>query len=296
MDKKDNNGNGISRHPLLEFTIGALAFGAEHLELLIVQQILRTLNYLMGEFHPGQLDEPTRVALKKFQLAQHLEPTGTTDENTLTALKQPRCGNPYLLGRPIRSRGIALAGAPDDIKNSIKIGCDFQGVATLTYKIGEQLNELPNPHNGLSLDDIKTTIQKAFDAWSIAIPVDFNLAEGNRSATFNIKWAEKAHDGDGQPFDDIGLLYAHAFYPKKCGGNFAGQCHFDRGNSWSLNGATNTFDLQTVAMHEIGHLLGLADLNHTNSIMREGYRGPHRKIDSEDPAFIAIQDIYGERK
>jgi hypothetical protein len=35
---------------------------------------------------------------------------------------------------------------------------------------------------------------------------------------------------------------------------------FDNDESWSCNGETNTFDLQSVATHELGHFLGLDDL------------------------------------
>ena len=41
-----------------------------------------------------------------------------------------------------------------------------------------------------------------------------------------------------------------------CGGQYAGACHFDELEDWSLS-ANDGVDLETVSLHEIGHLLGL---------------------------------------
>ncbi|KAG6386837.1 hypothetical protein SASPL_152013 [Salvia splendens] len=66
---------------------------------------------------------------------------------------------------------------------------------------------------------------------------------------------------DQYPFDGRGGTLAHAFAPTD------GRFHYDADELWSVGPAPGYFDLETVAIHEIGHLLGLGHSAVNGAIM-----------------------------
>lgn len=99
-------------------------------------------------------------------------------------------------------------------------------------------------------------------------------------------------------------VLAHAFQPGTdnifgAGGNVAGDLHFDDSNSWfisdfngsGLNVGTGSFDLYTVAIHEIGHALGLGHSAFGGAAMEATYAGIRTSLSADDIA--GIQAIYG---
>jgi len=73
--------------------------------------------------------------------------------------------------------------------------------------------------------------------------------------TIAIRFGRGAH-GDSYPFDGPGKVLAHTFYPAPSNSEpVAGDMHLDADEDW--NAGVNV-DLFSVALHEIGHALGLA--------------------------------------
>ncbi|KAE8312808.1 peptidase M10, metallopeptidase [Aspergillus transmontanensis] len=67
--------------------------------------------------------------------------------------------------------------------------------------------------------------------------------------------------GDGNPFDGQYGILAHAYYPPPSGGSLAGDAHFEDDEQW------NEDFLMRVALHEIGHSLGLPHSDIKEAVM-----------------------------
>ncbi len=61
--------------------------------------------------------------------------------------------------------------------------------------------------------------------------------------------------------------------------------------SWSTDGTDGTFDVETVYLHENGHVLGLGHSDVDGSIMEAVYEGERRYLHQDD--ICGIQTIYG---
>lgn len=240
-----------------------------------VQRHLYRFGYLRTAFEAGKLDVPTQDALRAYQARAGLSQTGDMNESTAQSLEEPRCGVPDF------PRAKTLLGGVEAFTLS---ACRYT-VTQLTYFIGDVAS-------GFSLRDIRPSVRAAFDEWQRQIPVDFQEVGRSEDAILKLAWKKGDH-GDGEAFDGRqGNVLAHAFPPPTCGGMHAGQCHFDNEERWGLNHSNGIRDIQTVALHEIGHVLGLGHSN--TGVMLERYRGQLRVLSQGD--IDSIQGRYGKRR
>ena len=245
--------------------------GNSHPDIRKIQRFLRRFGYLRTAVNDGTLDVDTSRALKDFQSIMCVAPTGTLDPATAAALERRRCG----------LSDVNLLDGSSPSANYVLVGCSHLKVAF------DHLFSNSTPD--IFSDDERTAIRNAFQTWADALcDVDFvEMVSG--PTDFVSGWFTGSH-GDGFPFDGVGNVLAHAFYPPPCGGSFAGHMHFDEDEDWSLTGSGGTFDLETVALHEIGHLLGLAHSADPNSIMYPTYSGVRRSLGQDD--LDGIRRLY----
>lgn len=135
----------------------------------------------------------------------------------------------------------------------------------------------------------ENAVRSAMDSWSAITNLDFIEACGENDADIRISWETNNH-GDGFPFDGNGGVLAHGFFPPPNAGNLAGDIHFDDAENWNLNG---DIDMETVALHELGHALGLLHSGVNNSVMEAVYEGERRNLTADDRN--GIREIYGNR-
>jgi hypothetical protein len=78
------------------------------------------------------------------------------------------------------------------------------------------------------------------------------------------------------------------------GGTISGDVYFDVNRLWvddPAAGSSGGYDVYTIALHEIGHALGLGHSSVAGSVMQAGYHGARRGLTADDIA--GIQALYG---
>jgi Matrixin/Bacterial Ig domain len=137
------------------------------------------------------------------------------------------------------------------------------GSATLTYVFARMTAQLDPP-------SAQSEILRAMAEWTKIVKVTWQPGTNSFGTyTVNILWATGAH-GDGFPFDVAGRILAHTFYPAPPNPEpIAGDMHFDDAESWHIG--TNV-DLFSVALHELGHALGLGHSDNPNDVMYPYYK------------------------
>ncbi|EFO27186.2 hypothetical protein LOAG_01292 [Loa loa] len=109
---------------------------------------------------------------------------------------------------------------------------------------------------------------------------------GSTGANLDVLFAKYAH-GDKESFDGFGGVVAHSGYPVE------GIIHFDGSEYWSIDGH-NGLDLRYVALHEIGHALGLRHSNDPKAIMHPYYSDQLKKgFELGEDDILGIRKLYG---
>ncbi|MDQ6677086.1 MAG: matrixin family metalloprotease, partial [Acidobacteriota bacterium] len=153
------------------------------------------------------------------------------------------------------------------------------GSVTLGYVFGALTDKVPDAI-------VKSEVIRAMAEWSKVARVQFAPGASSEAArTITLQVAVREH-GDGYPFDGPGGILAHTFYPSNPE-PIAGDIHLDAEEGWH---AGTNIDVYTVALHELGHALGLGHSDQPGAIMYPYYRYP-AQIGVDDIA--GIQSIYG---
>jgi peptidoglycan hydrolase-like protein with peptidoglycan-binding domain len=260
--------NGVTAFPQIA-EVPPLTPGDENPEFRHVQEYLQRFGYLAPGAHPtGKVDDPSSEGLSKFQAFNGLAPSGEFDEQTRDAMTTPRCAMPDM------SSGVAFATQCKWPKTDLSFAFDT------------------------GTDDVAGTgefdaVRAALGTWNGAAPLTFSEVSTDANPDVQIGWRPAA-DTD---LSMVGATLAHADFPPGCSvvtNSLPKPVHFDdTEHTWAMGAQADAFDVETVALHELGHILGLAHSSVPGAVMSPTV-APNftlRTLTQDDTD--AIQSLYG---
>jgi hypothetical protein len=215
------------------------------------------------------------------------------DYGTLGTAWDPGANTASFRPAPIAPGGATFSIMGDGLTADFGYGASHTGTTSLITALG-----VP----GYTAADYAADISAALDVW--AAPSLFTnlgeVADGGVNAAAT--QASGGHLGDIRVAAwEIGAsgVLAHAYQPAIegmfTGGTIGGDMHFDVDRSWADDPTDTTadadFDFFTIALHELGHSLGLDHSTDPSSVMYMYYSGARRTLTADDIA--GIQAIYG---
>ncbi|XVF60398.1 hypothetical protein PTKIN_Ptkin08bG0042400 [Pterospermum kingtungense] len=227
-------------------------------------------------------DDFLESAIKTYQLNYHLNATGSLDAKTVSKMMSPRCAVADIVNGTSSTRSGKKRNHPSGSKS-------VHTVAHYTFFRGEPKWPASKSHltyaflPGTRADAINP-VAKAFQTWAANTHFSFSRSEDYVNADIKVGFKSRDH-GDGYKFDGPGGILAHAFSPTD------GRFHYDADETWSVNANPGTFHLETVALHEIGHLLGLDHSFVEGAIMYSQIMpGETKGLHADD--IQGIKDLY----
>lgn len=156
---------------------------------------------------------------------------------------------------------------------------------TVKWRLLDEGYSVQLPH-----DDQRYIMKLAFRIWSTVVPLDFEEDRTAPAHSVDIKlgFGTRRHLGCAQVFDGMGQEFAHAWQ--------LGDIHFNDDEHFVPPDIEHGISLLKVAVHEIGHVLGLSHMNQMGSIMQPNYIPVNSKVELSRVDRNAIQKIYGKCK
>lgn len=244
---------------------------------------IRQLRFYLKEFgylslteaqtNSDYFDSVLESAVKTYQKNFQLYPSGTLDSTTVSTMITPRCGVPDIINGTnyMQPHGKASSSSSSTFFHIVSHYTFFSGSPKwskrqLTFRF---LSNFPTA--------AMPPVRNAFQKWSTATQYfSFSEVPSTQISDLSVGFYRGSH-GDNSPFDGPGGTLAHAFSPRD------GRFHYDADERWSVGPTPNYFDLETVAVHEIGHLLGLGHSQVREAIMFPSIApGTTKNIQSED--------------
>lgn len=212
----------------------------------------------------GLYDEATSRAVRELQRRYGLGESGRLDAETVELMQSARCGVPD---------GVA---APDHEHNHDKYALKGPrwGKRNLTWKA-------TNSHPNVTLAQLRDAMNYATFMW--AYETDLTFTEVTNGGSTDITARFGGIDGEG------GAL-ALGYYPTN------GTLIFDSAEKWSATTTTpsNAHDLYSIALHEMGHVLGIFHSTSGSAVMLGAHVAGHQKRLLHADDKVAISALFDQ--
>ncbi|KAM9330219.1 matrix metalloproteinase-21-like [Gastrophryne carolinensis] len=264
-------------------------------------------------------------ALKRFQEANGLQVTGELDDATRKTMNAPRCGVPdrkvkdlekpgdgtetnsdvskeedLTTAVPTISASGELSQAPEQEDNNllVRLRRHVRKKRGYLLKAGKKKGAFTKPvikwrllgegySVWLPIEQQRSILMRAFRIWSEVVPLNFeeDLTSPAHRVDIKLGFGTRRHLGCSQLFDGISREFAHAWQ--------LGDIHFNDDEHFVPPNSEQGISLLKVAVHEIGHVLGLSHMNELMSVMQPNYIPANRNMELDTVDRRAIQRIYG---
>lgn len=252
--------------------------GDEHTDVHHLQNYLKHYGYLTHDSSvKNVLDEPTCEAMREFQKFFSIQQTGVLDQTTRDKMTASRCGVPDISLDPLAFSTTATGWNRRNLK----------------YQFGQF--SIQSPADAGVSKIRREAVRRAFDVWKnagVGLTFEEISPESSTKADIFIEW-RRAADPDHSM---VGGVLAHADFPP--GFSIIARelplpLHFDdEEHQWDDGTFVGKYDVQTIAIHEIGHTLGMYHSNVGGSCMFPTVASNHslRELQADD--INGIKHIY----
>ncbi|CAL1375338.1 unnamed protein product [Linum trigynum] len=258
-----------------------------------VKQYLQKFGYYLNDDHKDtnaneatvhqnydEFDELLEAAIKRYQLTHRIPVSGALDRATTTQMMIPRCG--------VSDHGLVIMTVDYGDQKKPNDYAFFPGKPkwnknNLQYRFGIT----SSPPAGLEEPTIKAAVDKAFQSWKNVTEFTFDYVAGTFApADLKISFFSRRH-GDRSPFQGAKGATAHAFPPRY------GELHYNADFKWSDDPSPTEMDLESIAVHEIGHTLGLLHSVNKAAIMYPYLNTGKIKRELQSADIEGIRKLYG---
>src|SRR3970040_2170311 len=127
-------------------------------------------------------------------------------------------------------------------------------------------------------------VRQSFKTWGKTGIIRFEERKDPARAEIRVLWTPgpNVDPNSTDPFYGPGEKIAVGYYPYQHLKELAGDLHLDISEDWVIHPSHKGFDVETVALHEIGHCLGIGHSTIHDSIMWSIYKANQRQLVQED--------------
>lgn len=231
-----------------------------------LRQFLASLGHLDIRERGGDSLEQLQIGLANFQRFYGLKRRdGVLDYETKEAVGWPRC--------KVQDVGIAFVAGRMIVLQDCPWGRDPVVLRYAFHKSAPQ--------------HLRSPVESAMRKWEVASKSKISFAATDlMNADFTIGWTPVIIPGE---HNLCGNFIAHAVFPCEA---MAKVVHFDNSELWAADMAVSSYNTQAVALHELGHTLGLMHSDDPDDVMynRFGVNSTVKLLSNNDK--VRLRDLY----